>query len=81
MRFYDTYPLRVLEKVADQVQRRPELADLLRHQVEGDDGEIFVLPGQFAAKSDTSTRWSIPSMINHEANNEEGSRVDGEVGH
>jgi hypothetical protein len=73
--------LRVLKKVTDQVQGWPEFGDLLRHRVEGDDGEVFMLSGRLAVESNMSARWSVPSMVDCEASHKEGARVDREVGH
>jgi hypothetical protein len=54
MGFCDTYPLGVLKKVEDQVQRWLELGDLLLHRVEGDDGEVFMLSGRLTTESNMS---------------------------
>jgi hypothetical protein len=77
----DAYPLRVVEEVADDIGGRAEFTNLLRHWIDGDDGEVFMLARRLTPEGDVRTSWVVPSMVGHQAHDEEGPQVDREVRH
>jgi hypothetical protein len=81
MRLSDAYPLRVVEEVSYDIEGRAEFTNLLRHWIDGDDGEVFMLAQWLTTKGDVRTSWAVPSMVDHQARNEEEPRVDREVRH
>jgi len=71
----------MLEEIADEVESRAQLVDLLRHRGDGDYGIVLMIPGWFTTKSNPPTSRAIPSVLNLKAADEEWPWVDRKVGH
>jgi hypothetical protein len=78
---HDVNSLGVFEEITTQIESRPKLSSFLGHWIDGDDGEVLMLPGWLATKSNTSAGGPVLAMINCHAHHQERVGIHREVRH
>lgn len=71
----------LLEELTDAGQDWTELVVVHRHQINGDDGIVLMLPCGLSTKCNLTSSRPIPTMVDLQVTHEEGTWVYWEIGH